>query len=99
MPNVSLMVWTVPQDAEGWNQRELTYYQLQTYRDAIPDCNRALELNPYHFGAAAGLAQCHMRLEEYPQALEAFQRTVKLHPNMPGLKAQINVLVGMVKKP
>lgn len=94
---VSLLIETSPDYAEAWNQRALTFYQLQRYRDAIPDCNRALELNPYHFGAAAGLGQCHMRLKEFPQALQAFQRTAELHPNLPGLKEQITVLAGIVK--
>ncbi|MES2791708.1 MAG: tetratricopeptide repeat protein [Planctomycetota bacterium] len=96
---VSLLIQTSPEYAEAWNQRALTYYQMQRYRDAIPDCHRALQLNPLHFGASSGLAQCHMRLNELPQALDAFQLTVKLHPNMPGLKEQISVLTTMVKAP
>ena len=96
---VSLLIQNSPDYAEAWNQRALTYFQMQRYRDAIPDCHRALELNPQHFGAASGLAQCHMRLNELPEALDAFEMTVKLHPTMPGLKEQITVLTSMVKKP
>lgn len=96
---VSLLIETSPDYAEAWNQRAITYYHMQRYRDAIPDCHRALELNPLHFGASSGLAQCHMRLNEFPQALDAFQMTAKLHPNMPGLKEQISVLRGLVKTP
>ncbi len=96
---VSLLIQTSPDYAEAWNQRALTYYHMQRYRDAIPDCHRALELNPLHFGASSGLAQCHMRLNEFPQALDAFQMTAKLHPTMPGLKEQISVLTSMIKTP
>lgn len=94
---VSLLIQNSPDYAEAWNQRALTYYQLRRYRDAIPDCRRALELNPYHFGASSGLAQCHLRLNELPAALEALQLTAKLHPTMPGLQEQITVLAGMIK--
>lgn len=94
---VSLLIQTSPEYAEAWNQRALTYYQMQRYRDAIPDCHRALELNPLHFGASSGLAQCHMRLNEFPQALDAFQLTAKLHPTMPGLQEQISVLQKLVQ--
>lgn len=96
---VSLLIQTAPEYAEAWNQRALTYYQMQRYRDAISDCQRTLELNPLHFGAASGLAQCHMRLNELPQALNAFQLTVQLNPNLPGLQEQIAVLTSMIKTP
>ncbi len=96
---VSLLIQTSPDYAEAWNQRALTYYQMQRYRDAISDCQRTLELNPWHFGAASGLAQCHMRLDELPQALNAFQQTAKLNPNLPGLQEQITFLMGKVKTP
>jgi tetratricopeptide (TPR) repeat protein len=95
---VSLLIETSPDYAEAWNQRALTYYQMRRYRDAIPDCRRALELNPYHFGASSGLAQCHLRLNELPEALDALQLTAKLNPNMPGLQEQIAVLTNMMKK-
>ncbi len=95
---VSLLIQNSPDYAEAWNQRALTYYQMHRYRDAIPDCRRALELNPYHFGASSGLAQCHLRLNELPQALDALQMTAKLHPTMPGLQEQITVLAGMMNK-
>lgn len=94
----SLLVQVSPDYAEAWNQRALAYYQLRRYRDAIPDCLRALELNPYHFGASSGLAQCHLRLDELPQALDALEVTAKLHPSMPGLQEQIVVLSSMMKK-
>lgn len=95
---VSLLIETSPDYAEAWNQRALTYYHMRRYRDAIPDCRRALELNPYHFGASSGLAQCHLRLNELPQAMDALQLTAKLHPTMPNLQEQITVLSGMIKK-
>ena len=95
---VSLLIQTSPDYAEAWNQRALAYYQMNRYRDAIPDCRRALELNPYHFGASSGLAQCHLRLNELPEAMDALQLTAKLHPSMPGLQEQISVLEGRMKK-
>ncbi len=49
--------------AEVWNQRAIAYYGLARYVESIHDCRQAVELNPFHFGAVAGLGQCYLQLE------------------------------------
>ena len=50
-----------PRFAEVYNQRAIVYYRLGEYTRAVADCDKVLRLNPYHFGAASGMAQCFMK--------------------------------------
>lgn len=90
-----LLVHSAPEYAEAWNERAMIYFQTNRYAESISDCRHVLELNPYHFGAASGLAQCHLRLNQIPEAIEALKLTAKLHPRLPGLEEQISVLETM----
>lgn len=74
--------------AEAWNQRAIAHFHLEQYDASIRDCHQALEINPYHFGAAAGMGQCYLELRDAPSALEAFRRALKLNPNLEGIRAQ-----------
>jgi tetratricopeptide (TPR) repeat protein len=78
--------------AEAWNQRALALFSLRRYRESIEDCEQALELNAYHFGAATGMAQCHMHLGERPKALECFRRALGFNPNLEGVRAHVHYL-------
>src|SRR5262249_41241235 len=51
-----------PRLAESWNQRAIANFAIERFLESISDCRRTLDLNPFHFGAAAGLGQCHMQL-------------------------------------
>lgn len=86
------LIHEAPDIAEAWNQRALAHYGLGTYAESIADCRRALELNPYHFGAAAGIGQCYLQLGKPRLALEGFRRALKLNPNLEGVRANIETL-------
>ena len=88
----SVLIEEVPRFAEAWNQRAIACYSLGLYRQAIADCRQALELNPYHFGAAAGMGQSYVQLGDYHQALECFRRALRLNPNLEGVRANIQHL-------
>jgi tetratricopeptide (TPR) repeat protein len=83
--------------AEGWNQRALALFNLGRFAESIHDCHQALEINPYHFGAAAGMAQCHMQLKDRISALECFQRALRLNPNLEGVRAHVLYLQRTLK--
>ena len=84
--------------AEAWCQRGMAHYQLGQYDAAIRDCHQALELNPYHFTAAAGMGQCYMLQDNPVAALEAFRRALRLNPGMEEVRAQVVRLQRTLKK-
>ncbi len=51
-----------PQFAEAFNQRAILFFRLRQYDRSITDCEKALELNPFHYAAQAGIGQCLLQL-------------------------------------
>ena len=63
-----------PDYAEGWNQRAFARYLAGRFDRALEDIDRALELEPRHFGALAGrgltlLRQGRVTLAHQPRSL------------------------------
>ena len=86
------LVESAPWLAEAWNQRAIAYFRLSRYEESIADCRQALEENPYHFGAASGMGQCHLRLGDRTAALACFRRALSLNPSLDGVRAQVSNL-------
>lgn len=84
--------------AEAWCQRGMAHYHLGQYDAAIRDCHEALEINPYHFTAAAGMGQCYMLQDNPVAALEAFRRALRLNPGLEEVRAQVVRLQRALKK-
>jgi tetratricopeptide (TPR) repeat protein len=81
-----------PRFAEAYNQRAVHYFRLGDYQKSIEDCEKVLKLNPFHFGAAGGLAQCYMKQNKLRSALRAFRRAVRINPNLDGMHQVIRSL-------
>jgi tetratricopeptide (TPR) repeat protein len=79
-----------PEYAEAWNQRAIVHSFLGDYCRAICDCRRVLTLNPYHFGAMAGMGHCFAQLGRFEEALECYHRTLQIHPRMEGILQTIH---------
>lgn len=86
-----------PWFAEAWNQRAIAQFSLACYVESIRDCHEALEINPYHFGAAAGMGQAYLRLGNHASALEAFRRALRLNPDLEGVRVQAVRLAKLVE--
>lgn len=84
--------------AEAWNQRAIANFAIQRYLESISDCRRTLDLNPFHFGAAAGLGQCHLQMSDQQAALDTFRHALKINPSMEGVRANVVYLQKMLKK-
>jgi tetratricopeptide (TPR) repeat protein len=82
--------------AEAWNQRAVSQFALGRFAEAIRDCHQALEINPYHFPAAASMGQAYLELGNHVSALESFRRALRLNPDLEGVRAQVVRLARMV---
>ena len=78
--------------AEAWNQRAVAQFALKRFEEAANDCHQTLELNPYHFGAAVGMAHCYLQLDEPFAALENFRRALALNPDLEDVRGHIDLL-------
>ncbi|GET40435.1 tetratricopeptide repeat protein [Microseira wollei] len=74
------LIADMPDFAEAWNRRAILYYILSQYRKAIADCQRTIQIVPYHFGALHGMGLCHVALGEYRQAIQAFHKALQVQP-------------------
>jgi tetratricopeptide (TPR) repeat protein len=81
-----------PNFAEAYNQRAILHFQTEEWQKSVADCDRALKLNPYHFGAAAGLGRSYMELGKQRQALRAFRHALRLNPGLEDVEEAIKSL-------
>lgn len=77
---LSQIITDLPDFAEAWNRRAVLYYMQGRYAEAIADCQRVIELVPYHFGALHGLGLCHAALGQYSKAIQAFKDALEVQP-------------------
>ncbi|NUQ62045.1 MAG: tetratricopeptide repeat protein [Pirellulales bacterium] len=93
----SELIHSAPWFAEAWNQRALAEFAMGRYTEAIRDCHEALEINPYHFAAAAGMGQAYLQLGNQVSALECFRRALRLNPDLEGVRAQVARLARLIE--
>ena len=81
-----------PAFAEGWNKRATILFMLDRNQESLRDCDEVFKRNRHHFGALSGAGQIHMRLGNWQQALDFFQRALQVNPNLVGLESVITML-------
>jgi tetratricopeptide (TPR) repeat protein len=86
------LVSEAPQFAEAFNQRAILLFRRGDFRRSIDDCKVVLRLNPFHFGAAAGMGQCFLKLNKPRAALRAFNQALDLNPALMELKDAVQTL-------
>ena len=91
------LIDVAPRFAEAYNQRAIIAFEQGRLEDSVRDCRRVLELNPYHFGALGGLAQCQLRLEQPAQALETMRRASRLQPYNLGIQDSIRRIAAQIE--
>lgn len=92
------VVKLAPTYAEGWNKRATVLYLMGRYEDSIRDIDRALALEPRHFGALSGLGLCNVQLNRDEAALSAFQRAAAIDPSLSGVQDNIEALKRQIAK-
>lgn len=77
---LSEVIQAQPDFAEAWNRRAVLRYSQDDYWQAIADCQKAVQLIPYHFGALHGLGLCHSAVGNYTAAIQAFRQALAVQP-------------------
>jgi tetratricopeptide (TPR) repeat protein len=85
----SKIIQDAPWIAQSWFQRGKAYYHLGQCDAATRDCHQALEINPYHFQAAAVMGQAYEKQHNLVAALESYRRALRLNPNMEEVRARV----------
>ncbi len=74
------VVAQAPDYSVGWNQRAFILFLQGDYEASLEDIERALELEPRHFGALSGKAMIFMTMGRVKQGQEALRKAVEIHP-------------------
>ncbi len=69
-----------PRFAEGWNRRASVYWELGEIEKSINDAERALALNPNHYGAWQGLGLCRLEQGSVAEACRCLRRALQIIP-------------------
>jgi tetratricopeptide (TPR) repeat protein len=93
------MVALAPTFAEAYNKRATVLFLLQRFEEAIADCRIALQMNPYHFKAAAGMGLCCAAVEDIEGSIAAYQTAVAINPRLKHLRAHIRRLQQSLRQP
>lgn len=86
------LIREAPSFAEAYNQRAIWFFKRGEFTRAVEDCEAVLRLNPYHFGAAAGLGQCCVKLGKPRAAIRAFRTALEVNPALEHLHDTIRAL-------
>ncbi len=92
------LIQEAPWIAHCWYQRGKAYFHMTQYEAAVRDCHQALEINAYHFQAAAIMGQAYELQHNLVAALESFRRALRLNPNMEEIRTRVIQLQRTLKK-
>ncbi len=86
------LIREAPEFAEAYNQRAILLFRRGEFSRSVTDCKSVLRMNPFHFGAAAGLGQCLLKLNKPRAALRAFKQALDLNPALDDLRDAVRAL-------
>lgn len=88
-----------PGFAEGYNKRATAMYHLGRFQRSLDDIAETLRRNPYHFGALSGGGLCMLGLQRPREAMNFFQRALRINPNMKGIVELKKRVESLLRKP
>ncbi|MAM70430.1 MAG: hypothetical protein CMP91_04710 [Gammaproteobacteria bacterium] len=92
LSSFNLIIERAPDFAEAWNKRATLHWMLGNTQESLDDIIKTLELEPNHFGALSGLGMVYVELGRYNAAYDALQQALEIHPDMPGVIANLEAL-------
>ena len=90
--NFDFIVRVLPDFAEGWHKRATVFYLIGDYAASIKDIEKAVTLEPRHFGAYAGLGLIYLKMGNEPAALRALEQALTINPHLAGTRATVDEL-------
>ncbi len=86
-----------PDYAEGWNKRATLFFLRGDYPSAMSAIRETLRYEPRHYGAWAGLGRILQQTGDDRRALDAYRRALAIHPQLEGLKGEVDDLVNKLR--
>ncbi len=86
------LVAVEPDWAEAWNQRATTRFLTGDMDGAMADIERAIKLEPRHFGALVGMGMILQRAGLEKSALEIFKKALEIYPLAPDIQKLVEKL-------
>jgi len=83
------LIDSAPEFAEAWNKRATIHFLLGQDADSVADIRETVKLEPNHFGAISGLGLIFMRSQNFPAALEAFEKVLQISPASTSAKRSV----------
>ena len=87
-----------PTFAEAWNQRAAVYWKLGRHEESILDCERALVLNPNHYGAWQGMGICKLHLGDVAEACRCLREALKILPHHEATREALQKCEDLLRK-
>jgi tetratricopeptide (TPR) repeat protein len=75
------LVGDKPEFAEAYNKRAALYYTQKRYDEALDDLDKALEIEPRHFGALAGKAMVYHAQGKFALATDFLKEALAINPH------------------
>ena len=95
---LSMLIKRAPGFAEAYNQRAILHFRMKEFQKSVADCEKVLKLNPLHFGALGGMAQCYINLRRPRAALKAFKHAYRINPSLEGVEETIRALESALRE-
>ena len=92
MAMLTRLVGAYPDFAEGWNKRATVFFMIGRDNESLSDIERALDLEPRHFGALSGRGMIYQRQKKYSAAEDAFRDALRVNPAMDPASSAIKEL-------